>query len=282
MEYDRIVSPLRRLTASSIVLSAALVLSLLAAGSSGASLRAKGKVVSVTLTPSASFTAAQAAKTKLVCKFSPASKRVVLLLSTKKGSSWVKVRSVSKYGSTKAYTTTVKSLFGSKPVKVGKYRAKISAEANSITRNFTVKAPSPAPGGTDNGDLATPKAGLWWNGKSGDGKVAFYVDPTGKYVSHVGYWYHYSTGNPAPACSGDSAVGTPDTGALSQLWINDGFFLYSALIPPSNSSFAVNGTFDSPTSAYGSVYFWWKNSDCGDWTSGSVHWTATWQSSAQP
>ena len=120
------------------VLSGMLALSLLGVVSSGASVEAGGKVVSARLTKT-SFTAAQAKTVKLVCKFSPASKRFGYLLSQKKGAKWVKVRSVNKTGSFKgSYTMTVKKLFGSKAVKVGQYRVKVSADANNVTRSFKV------------------------------------------------------------------------------------------------------------------------------------------------
>jgi hypothetical protein len=126
-----------RLVAATSVLSATLVFSLLGVISSGASVKAGGKVVSASLSKT-SFPAAQAKTVKLVYKFSPASKRCGYLLSLKKGSKWVKVRSVSKTGRFKGTKTmTVKALFGSKAIKLGQYRVKISADANSLTRKFS-------------------------------------------------------------------------------------------------------------------------------------------------
>ena len=96
--------------------------------------RAQGEPGDVDLPP-----AAQAKTVKLVCKFSPASTRFDYLLSLKKGAKWVTVRSVNKTGSFKgSYTMTVKKLFGSKAVKIGQYRVKVSADANSVTRGFKV------------------------------------------------------------------------------------------------------------------------------------------------
>ena len=57
----------------------------------------------------------------------------------KQGAKWAKVRSVSKTGSFKgSFTMTAKALFGSKSVKVGQYHVKLSADANSLTRKFTI------------------------------------------------------------------------------------------------------------------------------------------------
>jgi hypothetical protein len=100
--------PRPRLVAAGFVLSGMLVLSLLGAVSSSASTAASGRV-SAHLTKT-SFPAAQAKTVKLVCKFSPASKRFDYLLSLKKGAKWVAVRSVKKTGSFKgSCTMTVKS-----------------------------------------------------------------------------------------------------------------------------------------------------------------------------
>ena len=146
-----------RLASATLALSAALVFSLVGVFSASASAKPKGKVVSAKLTPKSSFTAAQATTTKLVCKFSPASKRVVFLLQMKKGSKWAKLRSTTKKGSIKTNTTTVNKLFGPNAVKVGQYRVKISADANSMTRTFTVAAPPPSESssGDSSGDTST-------------------------------------------------------------------------------------------------------------------------------
>jgi hypothetical protein len=138
-----------RLVSATLALSAALVFSLVGVVSLGASLKAGGKVVSAKLTPKTTFTATEAKTTKLVCKFSPASKRVVFLLQMKKSSNWAKVRSTTKKGSIKTNTTTVNKLFGPNAVKVGQYRVKVSADANSLTRKFTVKTSPSTPSETD-------------------------------------------------------------------------------------------------------------------------------------
>lgn len=160
-----------RLLAATSALGAALVFSLLGVVSSGASVKAGGKVVSARLTKT-SLTAAQAKTVKLKCKFSPATKRAVFLLQMKKGSKWVKVRSTIKAGSIKTYTRTVNALFGSKTVKAGQYRVKISADANSLTRKFNVvKAPSPPPPPPA---VLQPKDGFWM-GPGSDSVISYQI-----------------------------------------------------------------------------------------------------------
>ena len=148
--------PHLRLVAASFVLSGILALSLLGVVSSSASTKSGGKV-SASLSKT-SFTAAQAGTVKIVCKFSPASTRWGYVLSLKKGAKWMTLRSVNKTGSFKgSHTMTVKKLFGSKAVKIGQYRVKVSADANSVTRGFkVVKAGSNGGSGSDGGTVTTP------------------------------------------------------------------------------------------------------------------------------
>jgi len=160
-----------RFVAAGVVLGGILVFSALGVFSASASAKPKGKVVSAKLTPKSSFTAAQAMTVKLVCKFSPASKRVVFALSMKKNAKWVKVRSVAKKGSIKIYTTTVKKLFGSKAVKAGQYRIKISADVNSLTRKLTVTTVTTVtepPSSDESGDEGSGSTG---SGDEGSGST---------------------------------------------------------------------------------------------------------------
>jgi hypothetical protein len=152
------------------VLSAALAFSALGVFSASASAKPRGKVVSAKLTPRSSFTAAQANTVKLVCKFSPASKRVIFLLSMKKSAKWVKVRSVTKKGTFKTYTTTVKKIFGSKAVKAGQYRIKISADANSLTRKLTVTAVTERSPSDESGDEESDSEDSGSRGSGGCGE----------------------------------------------------------------------------------------------------------------
>jgi Tol biopolymer transport system component len=105
-----------------------------ASGTSGAS----GKISAAHLTKT-SFERSQAVKVKLLYSFSPMSKSFAYLLSVKKKATWLTVRSVNKTGSFKgSYTMTVKRLFGGKAIKVGSYRLKLSADANSKLLTFRV------------------------------------------------------------------------------------------------------------------------------------------------
>jgi hypothetical protein len=97
-----------------------------------------GKIASAKLTKT-SFKSSQARKVKLVVSFSPASRKFNYLLSFKKGVKWVTVRSVKKNGNfAGTRRMTVKSLFGKKAVKRGRYRLKLTADANSRTLSFKV------------------------------------------------------------------------------------------------------------------------------------------------
>ena len=210
-----------RLGAAGLVLGGLLVFSLLGVVSSGASAKTKGKVVSGKLTPKTSFTAAQATATKLVCRFSPASTRVVLLLSVRTNAKWVKVRSVTKKGTFKTYATTVKKLFGAKAVNAGQYRIKISADANSLTRTFTVTAvtgPSSSDGASDaSGDEGSgSSSGSGSRGGSGDcGEDC--DEGSGDDGSGDGGSGGDDGGSPAPVAPGAFSKTSPSNGATGQL-----------------------------------------------------------------
>jgi hypothetical protein len=325
-------------------LSGMLVFSLIGVVSSGASVEAGGKVVSARLTKT-SFTAAQAGTVKLVCKFSPASSRFGYLLSWKKGAKWAKVRSVNKKGSfSGSYKMNVKKLFGSKSVKVGQYRVKVSADANSITRKFTVKkapAPAPAPGvfsKTSPANGATEQltsAALSWGSSSNAASYEYCIDTTndntcagswvsagavssvatsgllpsttyywqvrarnvvGETYSDGGAWWSFATWKPKAGAwtttgkvsfsvSSDQAMIEP----FSDTFYPSGCGFYSVTLfahntPIANGQFAktgsfyFSGTFDSSTTAHGSVglnnYY---VSGCY-LTGGPFTWTATWSS----
>jgi hypothetical protein len=97
-----------------------------------------GKIKSAKLSKK-SFSASQAGKVKLTCKFSPKSKVFKWALSLKQGKKWTIVKRVSKSGSFKKITLSVKKLFAGKPIKRGQYRLKLSADKNSKTLKFKVK-----------------------------------------------------------------------------------------------------------------------------------------------
>jgi hypothetical protein len=246
-----------------------------------ASVAASGRVTAhLTKT---SFTAAQAESVKLVYAFSPASARFGYLLSLKKGANWVTVRSINKTGSFKgSYTMTVKQLFGSNALKIGQYRVKVSADANSVTRGFTVVKPP-----SDGGSTITPRAGHWSGSliqvdapnslsPSESYKVELYVTPDQTHVYLIysfgfsGYNScnnnlrgRYTNGNPKPVAANSFSTSPP------------GFYF--------------SGTFDSPTSAHGTVGLEHETVRCDSALTGSVMvstgaqvWTATWQDASQP
>jgi hypothetical protein len=98
----------------------------------------RGKITSARLTKK-SFMKAQARKVKLVLHFSPRSAKLTYRLMRKKGAKWLAVRNVTKKGTFVGKRTyTVKSLFGGKSVTIGRYRLKLTAEANSKKLAFTV------------------------------------------------------------------------------------------------------------------------------------------------
>lgn len=257
-----------RLLAATSALGAALVFSLLGVVSSGASVKAGGKVVSAHLTKT-SFTAAQAKTVKLVCKFSPASKHFGYLLSLKKGTKWVKVRSVSKTGSFKgSYKMTVKALFGSKSIKVGQYRVKLSADANSLSRKFkmTTKATSPPPPAA-----RVPKAGSW-KGSGSDGVISYVITFTvtagGTNVTSFKVTFD------DPGCE----IVRGNVTATSLYPIASGSFASAARGNP-----MFSGSFDTETKAHGTSRVTGYESDaCGESEYEEASWTASWKSVAQP
>jgi hypothetical protein len=97
-----------------------------------------GKIASAKLTKT-SFVGAQARKVKLAVTFSGRSAKFNYLLSVKKGAKWVTVSGVKKNGAFAATRRlTVQSLFGKKTVKIGRYRLKLTADANTKTLGFKV------------------------------------------------------------------------------------------------------------------------------------------------
>jgi hypothetical protein len=230
-----------------------------------------------------SFTATQARNVKLVYAFSPASTRFGYLLSLKNGAKWVKVRSVNKTGSFKgSYTMTVKKLFGSNALKIGQYRVKVSADANSVTRGFTVVKPSSSGGGS----TITPRAGHWSGSliqvdapnslsPSESYKVELYVTPDQTHV-YLFYSFGFEGYNSCNNLRGRYTNGNPKPVAAN-----------SFSVPP--PGFYFSGTFDSPTSAHGTVGLEHETVRCASALTGSMMvstgaqvWTATWQDASQP
>lgn len=97
-----------------------------------------------------SFTSSQASSVTLSYKFSAKSKTFGYLLSFKKGSSWQRVKSVEKTGSfSGSKSTTVKKVFGQKPVKVGSYRLILFCDSGRVTLSFRVVQAKKGGGSTD-------------------------------------------------------------------------------------------------------------------------------------
>jgi len=98
-----------------------------------------------------SFTLAQAKSIKLTYAFSKPSKSFAYQLKVKRGSKWQLVRGAKTIKKTKRLyltgvrTASLKSLFGTKAIKLGSYRLKISSAYSSRLLNFKViKAAKPA------------------------------------------------------------------------------------------------------------------------------------------
>jgi len=94
----------------------------------------------------ASLVAAEAGSVKVIYSFAPASKRFSYLLFRRAGSKWLKLRSVARSGHfSGSRTTTLKSVFGSKPIAAGGYRLELSADANRVRLAFRVAPSAPSP-----------------------------------------------------------------------------------------------------------------------------------------
>jgi hypothetical protein len=263
------MSPRLRLAAAVLVLSGALIFSLLGVVSSGASVRASGRV-SAHLTTT-SLKAAQAGQVKLIYKFSSKSKRFGYVLSRKMGAKWLNVRSVNTRGRfSGSHTMTVKQIFGPKPIKVGQYRVKVSADANSVTLRFAVITSSsnnpstPPPSSPSPTAPVKPEAGRWHSaslsGPTSGGEVTvwhleFQVLPDGATVSQFTFGFDYSgVPRPGESCSGRS-VSAINANATSP--IADGRFSSPGTTGAWSGAGAgsFEGTFDSPTSAHGTAQF---------------------------
>jgi hypothetical protein len=248
------------------------------------SLAAADTQISAHLTKT-SFTPSQAGSVKLVYSFSKSSKRFSYLISFATGSTWQTVTSVTRTGSfTGSHTITVTKLFAGRPVNVGRYRLKLSADTGSRLLTFEVTK-----GGSGS---TTPQPGAWvstslagaFAGGGGPGRVevtgvrfsvapgsvssfgfAFdvssVVKPTGFGTCSSGSGFSVYSGHPSPIANGQfSTPGT--TGA----WSGGGAGTF-------------NGTFDSPTSAHGTGTFSALITGAGCFLSGMVNtgtftWTA--------
>jgi len=131
-------------TRRALLLGAFLVAMSIVCALAGAAPSASAKI-SARLTKT-SFTSSQASSVKLIYKFSTPSKSFNYLLTIKKGKIWLTVKSVKKKGNFRgSKSITVKKIFAGKPVKIGSYRLKLSADGGRKQLSFkVVKAASPA------------------------------------------------------------------------------------------------------------------------------------------
>lgn len=140
----RVVSLDRRGLAGFLLVVTVLALTLvgLSGGASAAPVKFSAHLTATT------FTSSEAGSVKLVYRFSKPSKSFAYRLSVKNGKSWQTLRSVTgrkKKGYFKgSRTTTVKKLFGEKPVKNRSYRLRLRADANPVTLSFRVDRAAPA------------------------------------------------------------------------------------------------------------------------------------------
>ena len=147
---------------------------------SSATAKAAGRV-SASLT-STSFSPAQAGQVKLVSKFSSATPYLSYVLSHKHGAKWLKLRSITLHRAFKRpYRTSVQRLFGSMPVKPGRYRVKVSTHANGVTLSFTVVLVPGAFGKTTPANSATGQqtnVTLSWGSSSNATSYKYCVNTT--------------------------------------------------------------------------------------------------------
>jgi len=219
---------------------------------------ASGAKISAHLTKT-SFEPAQAGSVKLIYSFSAPSRSFSYLLKLKKGKKWQTVKSVKKTGSFKgSHTMTVKKVFAGKPVKVGSYRLKLSADGGSKLLSFVVKGSKPAntalpaiSGTTTQGQTLTARKGSWSN-------------------SPTSYAYHWrrcnssgaSCGDISGATSGSYALALADVGATIRIAVtaSNGYGSASAtsnqtaavaVLPPGafNKTSPANGATEQLTSA---------------------------------
>jgi hypothetical protein len=124
------------------------------------------------------FQSSQARSVKVVYRFSRPSRHFSYLLTIRKGSKWLKVKSVKKTGTFKGTKSmTVKMVFAGKPIKLGRYRLKLTPDKGSKQLGFsvvkTVPGLVPAPffspeisGTAKQGSKLTVWRGTWKNSPS--------------------------------------------------------------------------------------------------------------------
>jgi hypothetical protein len=185
---------------------------------------------------------------------------------------------------TGAHSMTVTKLFAGRPVKVGKYRLKLSADAGSRLLVFQVTK-----GGAGS---TTPQLGVWTSTSLGG---AFRGGGGPGQVEVTGVRFTVSSGNVAAFGFGFDVSSVLKPGGFGTCSSGAGFSVYSGHPSPiANGQFSTpgttgawsgggagtfNGTFDSPTSAHGTGTFSALITGTGCFLSGMVNtgtftWTA--------
>ena len=91
----------------------------------------------------------QAGEIRLNYHFRRASSRFSYLLERNQHGRWTALRAVALKGSfTGSHVSTVKELFGEKPVEAGSYRLLLSSDRNQVSLRFTIFAAEPITGAT--------------------------------------------------------------------------------------------------------------------------------------
>lgn len=208
------------------------------------------------------FTPAHAGTVKLVYKFSSKSSRFAYVLSRRTGGVWSTVRSVSKQGSFRgSHTTAIGALFESKPVRVGKYRLKLSSSANSVTLSFTVAPAGKPHAGRWSGSVSGPVSSTLATSSVTVTRIEFTVEPDHATVSHFTFFYRFSAMAvpPNPSCGFGAADYVSDNNGTPSP-VTNGHFSAPSVTGPwepgglvTSGGRTYEGTFDSATVAHGTA-----------------------------
>lgn len=215
------------------------------------------------------FTAAQASGVRLTYSFSSKSRHFGFALARRASGKWVKVRTVSKRGSFKgSHVTTVKKVFGSHAVTVGRYRLQVAGDANTVSLKFTIASGSTPP------TTVVPKPGQWKStstaangGMVSVTDVSFVVSADSANVTDVTFHFTFSGSMTPPfghSCSGTAltyplaAAPTPVENAKFSGPTGATGAWYQGFNVAAGGTGVLTGTFDSPTTAHGTAMFNWR------------------------
>ncbi|MGD0272634.1 MAG: family 16 glycosylhydrolase [Gaiellaceae bacterium] len=236
-----------------------------------ASLELSGGKVHAHLTRT-SFAPAEASKVKLVYSFSPPSKSFAYVLTLKKGARWQTIKSVKKKGTFKgSRSMMVKEVFAGKPVKVGSYRLKLSADANSVLIKFRVVGLAPVntalptiSGTAEQGQTLSASSGSWGNSPTSYIYQWQHCDSSGVYCTDI-----------SGATSSDYTAGADDVGMIFHVVVTAANSYGST--DAVSSRYPAAGTVSSGTSLVWSDEFngpagtapdgakWTYDTDCPGW-----------------